>query len=183
MRISKSRILFISFFITLFYLDWFILKPIIKEKYLRNDIWEFENHSWIFSTVTFFIFLTLLLFYLKYKSKDKKAKWLNLIITSTLYSLVFTICLNRTTNRAMLYLNTNFHNKTLKQEYIIQRYDTNNVFQLFDGNDEIIGWKRKLKRIDSMRKNKNLTSIYNLKNNDTIIINYQKGFLKIKYLN
>ena len=96
-----------------------------------NDIWEFENHSWIFSTVTFFIFLTLLLFYLKYKSKDKKAKWLNLIITSTLYSLVFTICLNRTTNRAMLYLNTNFHNKTLKQEYIIQRYDTNNVFQLF----------------------------------------------------
>jgi hypothetical protein len=74
-----------------------------------------------------------------------------------------------------------FDNGILEKEYVLQKYEQNKVFQLYDNKNEIIARKKELDRIDLGRKSKNLKSIYELNNNDTVIVKYQIGFLKTKY--
>ncbi len=171
-----------TLFIMLFCFDWFEMKPRINEKYLNQDLWDFEKGSWKFSLITFvLIYLGAVIFKrLKSNNSDKKSvvSYLSLLIPTALLAFL----MNGLTERTTLYLNSFYHKKTIKKEYIIQRYDNNGVFQLFDEKDEIIALTKELDGINSKRKSKNLVSLYELNNNEKVVVEYQIGFLKTKYV-
>ncbi len=181
MKIQKSKITIILIFIAVFFLDWFIIEPEIKQSYLNQDIWKFENNSWKYSVITFLLIYISFLIYKLYNSKYNKAGLTVFLFYLCLPSAFLAFCLNSLTENTTLYFNSIYHKENLKKEYLIQRYDTNKVFQLYDKKDEIIVSKRELDKIDLIRKMGNLKSLYELQNNDTIIINYGIGFLKTKY--
>lgn len=181
MTISKSKIYTIVIFITLFSFDWFVMKPRIKEKYLNQDVWNFEKYSWKYSLIAFGLIYLGFVVLKKIKSKNSNGN----SVISYVY-LLFSIALlgfffNGLTERTTLYLNSLYNKKTIEKEYIIQRYDNNGIFQLYDEKDEVIASTSELDRINSKRKSKNLIPIYDLKNNEKIIVEYQIGFLNTKY--
>ncbi len=181
-KISKSKIITLLIFIGIICLDWFILEPEIKKTYLNHDIWDFENNSWQYCLITFFLIYISLVLYKLIKSKYKKSGLLVVLIYLSLPSAFFALSLTNFTENITLYINSFYHNGNLKKEYLIQRYEKNKVFHLYDNDNEIIFSERELNKINEIRKSKNLVSLYSMKNNDTIIISYRIGFLETKYL-
>lgn len=179
----KSRIILLIILGSLFYLDWFHFTPIIEKIYLNDDIQIFEKNSWKYSLITFSIICIFYIMHRLLKPKRYKNTWYTFSFFLILHSTILSYCLNPFIDSTILYLNTFYKKKTFKTKYLVQRHDSNKVFQLYNQNkDQIIYSEENLNKIDSLRNNQNLKSIYNLKNNDTIIINYQIGFLDTKYL-
>ena len=91
-------------------------------------------------------------------------------------------CLSPLTENTTLYLNSLYDKTRLEKVYVMQRHDTNKVLQFRDKAEEIIVFKSDLHKIDALRKKKNLKSLYELKNKDTIHVHFTLGFLEVKYL-
>ena len=181
MRISKSRIIYTIFFGAIFCFDWFIMKPHVNEKYLTRDRWNFEFDSWKYTLISVIIVYLFFVSYSLFSSIKSSKKSIFHYIFLLIPTLLFVFVLDFFIERTALYLNTMFDNDILEKEYVLQKYEQNKVFQLYDNKNEIITGKKELDRIDLGRKSKNLKSIYELNNNDTIIVKYQIGFPKTKY--
>lgn len=90
--------------------------------------------------------------------------------------------LKRPVKKINLIVNTWFTTETFHKEYKISRDKTNDLRLRPEGILDQIFMESKLNTIEATRKEKNLPSIYNLKDGDTINVSFAKGYLDIKYL-
>lgn len=178
MKLSKSTL--ITYFIIgiLILAQFFFLSPYVKGKYSYNDIQLFKKESWLYSFILpFLLFLFLIII-----------GWRKKMIVKT-YGLYFFILFifvsfysKRLTDDILLYFNTKIKVEKISKDYIVSRNDENKVFHLYDNKSEFILSNELLNKIDSLRFKRNLKSLYQLKNNDIIKVEYEIGFLKVKYL-
>jgi hypothetical protein len=178
MKISKYRLLAYLIFGMIVSLDIFVLNPILKENYFRDDISEFEENSWKYSIViSLILFITFTLFALKKNRLNKSFIVYNLMAVSLI--AVFGKGL---IDDALLYVNLKIDVKKYSKQYVVLRHDPNKVFHIYDNKNEFIVFEEQLKKIDSTRIKRNLTSVYNLQNNDTLNVDYKVGLLNVKFL-
>jgi len=167
--------------ISIFICQRYYIEPVIQKRYLESDIYDFENNAWKYSIITFFL-ISIFTFAVErfIIIDDDKGKIEFYYIL--LYAGMMTFFLKNLTNDITLYINTKTHKDIISKNYTLKKNDSNKVFHLYDNKEEFIIDKNELDFIDSISTRDNLKSIYELKNNDVIPINFNKGFLDIKYL-
>ena len=178
MKISKSKLITYYIIAALIIFKIFFLNPFLKKIYFSDDIRDFEENSWEYSFILSSIVLVIaIIFALKRKLTNRKF-FINCIIVFLLVAL-FTKGL---TDDLLLYFNSKINIENYTKNYIVLRYDPNKVFHIYDKKNEFIVFDEQLKKIDSIRLKRNLKSLYKLQNNDTLNVEYKRGFLKVKYL-
>ena len=178
MKISKSKLITYLIIAALIIFKIFFLNPFFKKIYFSDDIRDFEENSWEYSFILSSIVLVIaIIFALKRKLTNRKF-FINCIIVFLLVAL-FTKGL---TDDLLLYFNSKINIEKYTKNYIVLRYDPNKVFHIYDKKNEFIVFDEQLKKIDSIRLKRNLKSLYKLQNNDTLNVEYKRGFLKVKYL-
>ena len=178
MKISKSKLITYLIIAALIIFKIFFLNPFLKKIYFSDDIRDFEENSWEYSFILSSIVLVIaIIFALKRKLRNRKF-FINCIIVFLLFAL-FTKGL---TDDLLLYFNSKINIENYTKNYIVLRYDPNKVFHIYDKKNEFIVFDEQLKKIDSIRLKRNLKSLYKLQNNDTLNVEYKRGFLKVKYL-
>jgi hypothetical protein len=179
MKVSKSRLLTYLALGVIVTLNIFVLNPILKENYFRDDIFDFEENSWKYSIVICLVlFLIFTFFAFKKNQLNKKFLFHNLITVSLI--AVFGKGL---IDDALLYVNLKINVEKYTKSYVVKRYDLNKVFHIYDNKNEFIVFDEQLKKIDSLRMKRNLKSLYLLQNDDTLNVEYKKGLLNVKFLN
>ena len=177
MKISKSKIIYLVVLITYLCFDWFIMTPHINKKYLASDIPNFEFY-WEFIIVSFIVVYVSLILYSLKTFRKTIFQYFSLLIPTVLIVYFFNFLINS----PALYFNTNFYKETLVKEYIIIKDNQSQTTILLGEDNEMIGRITDLYKIDLIRKRNKLNSVFDLNNNDSIIVNYRIGFLKSKYL-
>ena len=178
MKLSKSKVISFLIIIALFSFKIFFLNPFLKRIYFSDDIRNFEKNSWKYSLVLPSILLIIaIIFAIKRKLADRKF-FINCIIVF----LLITVFSKRLTDDLLLYFNSKINVENYTKNYIVLRYDPNKVFHIYDKKNEFIVFDEQLKKIDSVRLKRNLKSLYNLQNKDTLNVEYKVGMLKVKYL-
>ncbi|ASK29557.1 hypothetical protein CEY12_05305 [Chryseobacterium sp. T16E-39] len=177
-KISKSQIVFFSILIILFSIYSFILKPIIKERYLHSDLKNFEDGSWKYTIITFSILL-IIMFFAIIKSKTKDLS--NLPVGILVLGLVCFAGLHHPVNYVLLFVNIKTGKEKIVRKYEIVNHKEQSVFWL-DANENSIHDNSDLDRINKCRAEKNLKSVFEMKNKDNIIIRFKKGIMDINYL-
>jgi len=174
----KPSILPILIVSALIFLDWHIMTPHIKQKYLFIDTVNFEYDYWkyffISAGIMYATFLIGLLFV-----KNKKS-----LIASgflAIFPAIFSaFILDSFVEKTVLCANTYYTSEIIQKEYKIESDNTQKKLHAING-EYVIFNKREISIIDDIRKEKNLPSIYDLKNGDTILVEFHKGYLDTKY--
>ncbi len=159
-------------------LQVFYLDPYVKGKYFYSDIDAFKKesckYSFVLPSILFIIFLIIGL---------KKN-----VINKTFFFSIFVVFLfvvissKRLTDNVLLYFNSKTKAEKISKNYVVLRNDENKVFHIYDNKKEFILSEDLLNKIDSIRLKRKLKSLYKLRNNDTLKIEYKIGFLNVKYL-
>ncbi|MCL9810129.1 hypothetical protein [Flavobacterium luminosum] len=178
MRISKKKLIVYLIVTILICFNLFVLKPILKKNYFSEDILDFERNSWKY---TIGISLVLLIAFTVYAFK-KNILNLKFIIYNFIVVFVFSFFGKASIDHALLYANLKIETKKYTKSYVVIRYAPNKVFHIYDNKSEFIVFEEQLKKIDSIRIKKKLKSLYNLKNNDTLNVDYKTGILNVKFL-
>lgn len=155
-----------------------VLRPYVDLYYYDRQVIEFKKSSWFFTIVLALLILIVLIIYAFKKRKLNKPFLLNSLFVAVLFAFFIKIWIDN----ALLYINTKFDNGTIAKSYTIRKFVDLDAPLFYDNKKEIPFSKNQLEKIEAARKMKNLKSIYLLKNNDTININYKIGFLNINYL-
>lgn len=124
-KISKSQIIFYIIIIAFFSVYSFILKPIIKERYLYADLKNFEDSSWKYTIITFIILLISILFVtLKSKTKDLS----NLPIVILVLGLSCFMGLHHPINYILLFVNTHTGKEKITRKYQVVNHKEYQIF-------------------------------------------------------
>ena len=178
MRISRKKLIVYLIVGILISVDFFILKPILKENYFSDDIFDFEKNSWKYTIgISLFLFALSVVYAFK-----KNILNLNFIIYNFIVVSLFAFFGKALIDDALLYANLKIETKKYIKSYVVLRYDPNKVFHIYDNKSEFIVVEEQLKKIDSIRIRKRLKSLYRLQNNDTLNVDYKTGLLNIKFL-
>lgn len=177
-KISKSQIVFLAILISLFSIYSFILKPIIRERYLDSDLKNFEDDSWKYTIITFIILLIIILFaIIKSKTKDLS----NLPIVILVLGWVCFMGLHHPINYVLLFVNIQTGKEKITRKYEVVNHKEYSVFWL-NANKNSIHDDQDLNKVNTYRVKKNLKSVFEMKNNDTIVVPFKKGIMDINYL-
>ncbi|MFH6948688.1 hypothetical protein ACHRV6_09370 [Flavobacterium sp. FlaQc-51] len=98
-----------------------------------------------------------------------------------LFSFFLSSLLKNFTDNFLLYINKKISHKSILIVYKVIENKENEVFELYDYKN-FITYKEELDKINNQRINNNLKSVYDYKNNDTLQVSFNYGFLKVKYL-
>lgn len=164
------------------YFDFYIMAPHIRNQYLIKDTINFEYNYWMFffigAGIIYVLILIRALFIEKYTKKSVRVE----VIFSIFPALFLAFLLDGFIEKTVLYTNTFYLSESIQEDYKIKRNPQSEKLSLL-GNDRVnIVRKRELSSIETIRKEKNLPSIYDLKHGDTINVSFAKGYLDIKYL-
>jgi hypothetical protein len=177
-KISKSQIIFFIILIAFFSIYDFVLKPIIRERYLYSDLKNFEDSSWKYTIITFTILLISILFViLKSKTKDLS----NLPIVILVLGLSCFMGLHHPINYILLFVNTQTEKEKITRKYEVVNHKEHSIFWLSADKNPIQD-NQDLDKMNTFRLKKNLTSVFELKNNDTVIIPFKRGIMDVNYL-
>lgn len=178
MKISKYKLsayLIVGIIISL---NLFVIKPILKDNYFTDDVFDFKRNSWKYTIgISLIIFVVFTIFAFK---KNKLNR--NFIIFNLMSITLITFFGKGIIDGALLYANLKIKTEKYTKTYIVLRHDLNKVFHIYDNKTEFIVSDEQLKKIDAIRINNSLKSLYNLQNNDTLNINYKRGLLNVKFL-
>jgi hypothetical protein len=177
-KVSRFKILNIIFLGLLMLLNIYYLKPFIDKVYLDFDVLAFKKDSWPYSIVVFLIVSIIIVGY-SYRIKTEKLKiWTTCLLI--LASFYLSYLLKNFTDNFLLYLNTKISHENVVTIYKVIENKENKVFELYD-NKTFITSDNELKKINNQRIENKLKPIFDYKNNDTIRVNFNFGFLKVKY--
>lgn len=177
-KISKTQIISFIIFIIIFSIYDFVLKPIIRERYLYADLENFENGSWKYTIIIFIILLIIMLFaIIKSKIKDLS----NLPIVILVLGGVCFIGLRHPINDLLLFVNIQTGKEKITRKYEVVNHKEQSVFWL-DANENSIHDNNDLDKVNKYRVEKNLKSVFEMKNKDTIVVLFKRGIMDINYL-
>jgi hypothetical protein len=175
---------YLLFVAGMLYIQWYILEPSIKNSYLRLDLADFEEKNYwtilLGGCIALYI-LILLIVLIKTRLNFSKVN------PHILYKLLIPVVLiaymlNDFMRGSVLYMNTFTTSEVYQKEFTAVTHDDDLQYVVSKSDEEKIYPMFDPKAIDDKRKEKNLTSIHDLKDGDTIQIQFAKGFLDIKYL-
>lgn len=160
--------------------NWFILDPYIESKYLRADLFEYNQNTWKYYAYFFaIVYIIFMVFVIRTEKKVKSILIIalnSIFILSSLYFL-----LKEPINRINLVVNTLFTQETFQETYTVSNRGLNNVSLYAVSKEGVILFNEELNAIEEIRKERQLPSVYDLKDNDTITIDFAKGYLDMKY--
>ena len=177
MKISKSKIIVVSLFLTVLLIDWNFLSPYVNQKYLESDIRDFESNTLkllLLKTLIVWIFLNTVYFLSEFKEYIKDFFSLGNFTVMFIYSFFLLFFFNSSCDNFLFYFNTKYNSKQFTEKYVIKSFKPNKVF-FIKNNSEVIIYREGLRKIDLQRKKLGLKSIHNFKNNDSITVNYAIG--------
>ena len=154
------------------------LNPFLKGLYSSEDMRNFKQTSWKYSLLLSSLLLLIIIMIGVRKKLITRKFFLNCILIFFLFT-VFTKGLN---DDILLYFNSKINIENYCKNYVVIRSDPNKVFHIYDKKNEFIDSDQLFEKINSKRLSRNLKSLYNLQNNDTLNIDYKIGFLNVKFL-
>lgn len=177
-KFSKRNVIFILCFIIIFTLQDFVLKPIIKEKYLYDDLKSFEIYSWKYTLSIFLIIATIIIFKIK---KSLKLDQIPVIILALIiFGSSFYFGVHNLIDNSILYINSITEGSRIVKTYHVVSYKENKTFWL--NNTQSIHDTDDLEKINKTKIRNGLKSIFEYKNNDTVKITFNKGLINVNYL-
>ncbi|GAB0157041.1 hypothetical protein CHRYSEOSP005_23100 [Chryseobacterium sp. Alg-005] len=176
-KISKSLIITIAFLTLLFLVNALLLDPAIKTKYLSTDIKSFKEYSWKY-TLLLSLFIVVLLF-LKQK-KFNFTQTLNALPYILFFGIAFYMGFKNLIDKCLLYANTKTEKKEWVRTFEVIHHKDHKVFWLSAGKNSI--HDDELFLINERRIKKNLKSIFDYDNGDTIKVKFKTGMLNVNYL-
>ena len=178
MKISKSKIVAYSAIIAIFCIQIFVLNPYIEDKYFNTDIRDFKEKSWKFSLLLPFVILFFFLVYGFRKKIISIGYTFSILLVATLFGFFF----KSITDDFLLFLNSKINLENHTKTYHVVSDSTNKIFHIYENRNELITSPEQLNKIDSLRISKNYSSIYKLKNDDTLKVTYKIGLFDVKFL-
>lgn len=178
-QINPNKLLVYLIFFILFFIYSFLEKPFVKEKYLQNDINDFEdNYFW----KIYFLFCVIILILIFVKIKKSKEAIGGFILGFLFFLILRYATLNNFVTVNALYLN---QIKSVDKEKIVYRiFNYDKVISLHKiNNEESIFDDNIMKKIDRKRKINKQKTLLEIKHGDTVNVLYDKGLLGFKYLN
>lgn len=180
MKKLLSKLPLFVFFLALYALDWLAIEPYIESKYLRADLLEYNQNTWKF--YVFFFAIVYVIFMIFVIRTEKKEKSILIIALNSMIILSFLFFLVKSPiNRINLIVNTLSTQETFQETYTISHRGLNNVSLYATSKESVILFDEELNAIEEIRKERQLTSLYDLKDKDTITIDFAKGYLDMKY--
>ncbi|WP_298520147.1 hypothetical protein [uncultured Kordia sp.] len=155
------------------------MTPHIRNQYLIKDTVNFEYNYWTFFFIGAGIIYVLILIRALIIEKCTKKNVRVEVIFSIFPALFLAFLLDGFIERTVLYTNTFYLSENIQQDYKVKR---DKRLHLLSNDGFIIIRQKELSSIETIRKEKNLPSIYDLKDGDTIRVDFAKGYLDIKYL-
>lgn len=177
-KISKTQIIFIVCFILLFSLQNLVIEPIVKEKYLYDDLKYFKNNSWKYPVSIFIIIAAILIF--KIRKSLTMYQIPGIILTLIFIATSFYFGGHNFIDNTLLYLNSKIEGLEIIKTYKVISYKENETFWL--NSTESVHDKNDLENINKSRIRKNLKSIFEYQNNDTVKVRFNKGLINVNYL-
>ena len=176
-KIPIKIIVFVGFIILLL-LQAIILKPIIKEHYLTDDIKNFMKFSWKY---TIYVFVAVVLVMLLISRKDIKISHTpQIILFFVILGLGFYLGIHNSIDNTLLYLNLKAKNNEIVKTYKVINHKENQTFWL--DSKESIHDRKDMEIIDKNRIKHNLKSIFEYQTGDTIKVKFNYGIMGINYL-
>jgi len=177
-KFSKRNIIFVLCFIVIFSLQDFILKPIIKEKYLYDDLKDFKNYSWKYTVSIIVLIATIIIFRIR---KSLKAYQIPVIILAFMFfGTSFYFGVHNLIDNTILYINSITEGSRIVKTYNVISHKENKTFWL--NNKDSVHERNDLENINKSRTKNGLKSIFEYQNNDTIRVSFNKGLINVNYL-
>lgn len=175
-NINIAQIIFLLIWSIFFGLYLFYIEPMIKEIYLKDDLKIFEaQYYWrIYFLIWALVFILLILFKVRFSIK--------LIGTLFLCFICFYLIFQNIIVNYALYINQLHKSNTERKVYKL--YNDKKYLQFFlddEKNNNLI-YKEDISKINVVRKQKGLKEIQNLKNHDSVFVDYKVGIFGVKYL-
>lgn len=178
-KLSTFQILNFVFWTVLVLVNMFYFKPIIQNKYLDADVRAFKDVSWKYSIIVFVIILFAFAGYNYKVNKEKlKIKSVGLFI---LLAFFLSFILKNITDNFLLFINTKIDCKNTIIVYKVIENKENGVYELYD-NKNFISNEDELNKIDKNRIGNKSKSILEYKNNDTVLVEFNKGLLGVIFI-
>jgi hypothetical protein len=178
-KISRFSVLSFIFWSSLMLINFFYFQPFVDNTYFHSDVLFFKNDSWKYSIIVFILILIVFVVY-GFKTNMIKIRIWNFALLA-LISFFLSSLLKNFTDNFLLYINKKISHKSILIVYKVIENKENEVFELYDYKN-FITYKEELDKINNQRINNNLKSVYDYKNNDTLQVSFNYGFLKVKYL-
>lgn len=177
-KISRVQIIFIICFIILYLLQSFILDPIIKEKYLSEDLKHFKTYSWKYTVSIFIVIAAIIIFRIRKSFKTNQIPVIILVLIFLGISFYFAV--HSLIDNTILYINSITEGPKIVKTYKVINHKEDKTFWLH--NNGAVQDEKDLEKINKSRIRKNLKSIFEYRNNDTVKVNFNKGLININYL-
>ncbi|MGG5207864.1 hypothetical protein ACQWU4_02870 [Chryseobacterium sp. MIQD13] len=174
--LSNSYIRVLMLLIPFYCFEGFLLKPFIREHYLKTDLDAFKIDSWkyIFMITAVIAIVIIIL---------SKAKKISQIIIVIILSTILTFSLKSLISNILLFINYHTEISQTVQTYEIISHKKAMVFWLNAGKNNSIYEDGEIHLIDKKRKTKDLKSIFEYKTGDTVKVKLKKGIFNVNYLN
>ncbi|MEM6721629.1 MAG: hypothetical protein AAF611_20040 [Bacteroidota bacterium] len=162
-------------------LEFWILETYVESKYTQLDLVSYDTNIWsylayIFGSVGF---ICMIYFGISERSILAGVGYVGYLLF--VYLLLFGI-FKRTVEKVNLSINTWVENEHFQYEYTVSRKDSTDFRLHSTKKDGFLFFDEDFEAINAIRKAKNLPSLYDLQDGDTIQVNYAKGYLDVKYL-
>ncbi|SHK39997.1 hypothetical protein [Chryseobacterium polytrichastri] len=178
-KISRVQIIFVICFIILYLLQSFILEPIIKEKYLSDDLKYFKIYSWKYAVSIFIVIAAIIIFRIRKSFKTHQIPGIILVLVFLGISFYFGV--HSLIDNSILYINSITEGPKIAKAYEVVNHKEDKTFWLNSNNGSIQD-KKDVEKINKSRIRKNLKSIFEYQNNDTVKVEFNKGLININYL-
>lgn len=165
-------------FIIILLLQDFFLKPFVKDLYLNDDIKNFKEFSWKYTVFIFTIPAGIIIF-ISRKSITLSAVPL-ILLGLMIFGSGFYFGFHSLVDNALLLINSKTKNTEINKTYEVIHDKEKKVFWL--NNENSIHDKEDLQKINRYRVSKGLKSIFDLQNNDTVKVTFNKGWFDVNYL-
>ncbi len=165
-------------FIIILLLQDFFLKPFVKDLYLNDDIKNFKEFSWKY-TVFIFTILAGIIIFISRKNITFSAVPL-ILLGLMIFGSGFYFGFHSLVDNSLLLINSETKKTEIIKVYEVVYHKGKKVFWL--NNENSIHDKEDLQKINRYRISKGLKAIFNLQNNDTVKVRFNKGWLGVNYL-
>ncbi|MDN4012789.1 hypothetical protein QX233_09975 [Chryseobacterium gambrini] len=165
-------------FIIILLLQDFFLKPFVKNLYLSDDIKNFKEFSWKYTVSAIIILAGIIIFISK---KNVKPSSIPLILLALIvFGSGFYFAFHSLVDNSLLLINSETKKTEIIKVYEVVYHKGKKVFWL--NNENSIHDKEDLQKINHYKVSKGLKSIFDLQNNDTVEVTFNKGWFDIDYL-
>lgn len=138
-RIPKGAIIIVIILIAIFALDHYTLEPIIREKYLENDIRSFKDNSLIYKVI--FVSIMVVFTFLLQIKRIKSSQISEILIFGVITWFSLFLATQRMIDHVLLYINTKTEKEQITKIYSVVNHEDKKVFWLNDGNKSIYSEK------------------------------------------